>query len=82
MIFLQLHSEQYIDNGGPCNHASPDGMFDDCLRKDDTYIPASIADGLTPDCCNGTPGYHTSISVLGPPHAEHCPRYRIDPWSF
>lgn len=81
-IFLQYYPAQYIDNGGPCRHASPDGMFDDCLCKDDTYIPASIAEACTPDYCDGSPDHHASISLFGKPHVEHCDHYRSDPWSF
>jgi hypothetical protein len=77
-IFMQYHPEQYIDQGGPCGHSSPDGMFDDCLCRDGWHEPAYIAYGYTPDYCNGEPEGSRLFARL---HAENCEHYRTDPWA-
>lgn len=76
VIFMQWHPEQYIDNGGPCGHSDPYTGADGCLCKDDYYIPAYIADGLTPDYCDGEP----ADRLFAREHAEHCPQHRTNPW--
>jgi hypothetical protein len=79
LVFMQWYPEQFVDQGGPCGHSSPDGMFDGCLCRDGYVISAHIADGLTPDYCDGE---SANSRLFAREHAEHCKHHRTDPWSL
>jgi hypothetical protein len=79
LVFLQWYPEEFVDQGGPCGHSDPYTGADGCLCRDGYVIPAHIADGLTPDYCDGEP---IGSRLFARPHAEHCPQHRTSTCPF